>query len=116
MAENEAGKNKTQINLYNEKWIQMASDCMFAFLHLENSDLQKHGTALKSLSQQKSFGNNQCPKNITDVNNLLNNHRFDNSLEKSMVLSNKKENKDGKIQMKIKKEIVPLSFTQIEGR
>ena len=57
----------------------MASDLMCAFLYPENSDPQKYGSILKSLRQQKTFVNNQYPKNITDVNSILSNHRFDNS-------------------------------------
>ena len=117
--EKEASKNHTEINFYDEKWIRMASDRMYAFLYLENSDPQKYGSVLKSLSQQKSFGNNQYPKNITNANNILSNHRFDNSSEKIIVTSNKKGNKDEKnINDDQKDEELQdiLSFTQMEGR
>ena len=61
-AEKEASKNHAEINFYNEKWICMASNHMYAFLYLENSDPQKYGGVFKSLSQQKSFRNNKHPK------------------------------------------------------
>ena len=43
-AEKEASKNQTGINFYNEKWICMASDRMYAFLYPENSDPKKYST------------------------------------------------------------------------
>ena len=118
-AEKEASKNHNKINFYNEKWIRMASDRKYVFLYLENPDPQKYGNILKSLSQQKSLGNNQYPKNITDANCILSNHRFDNSSEKIMVTSNKKGNKDGKNindDQKHEKLQDVLSFNQMEGR
>ena len=39
-AEKEASKNHTNIDFYDEKWIHMASDRMYEFLYLENSDPQ----------------------------------------------------------------------------
>ena len=88
-------------------------------MYLENSDPQKYGSVFKSLSQQKSFGNNQYPKNITAASNILNNHRLDNSSEKIVVTSNKRGNKDGKNTNKDQKhenlqDI--LAFTQMECR
>jgi hypothetical protein len=50
------------------------------------------------LNTQQSLGNNQYPKSVTEVNNVLNNHKFDNSAKF------KKENEDTKSEQKFKKE------------
>ena len=92
---------------------------VYAFLYLKNSDPQKYGSILKRLSQQKSFGSDQYPKNSTDGNSILSNHMFVNSSEKIMVTSNKKGNKDEKNindDQKHEKLQDILSFTQMEGR
>ena len=45
-AEKEASQNHTKINFYDEKWIRMASDRMYAFMYLENSDPQKYSSVI----------------------------------------------------------------------
>ena len=42
-----------------------------------NANQSKYNSVLKSLKQQKSFGNDQYPSNITDANSILNIQKFD---------------------------------------
>ena len=59
-----------------------ASEKFFAFLYLENSDQNKYGSIIKGLNEQKSLGNDQYPKTITETNNVLGHHQFDNNNDK----------------------------------
>ena len=49
-----------------------------AYLYLENSDQAKYGSILSGLITQQSLKNDQYPKTITEANNVLSNHKFDN--------------------------------------
>ena len=51
---------------------------LFAFTYLKNSDQHRYGSILKDLNKQKSLGNDQYHKTITETNNVPSNHRFDN--------------------------------------
>ena len=60
-----------------EDQIKKASEQLFAFLYLENTDQAKYGTLLKGLNSQKSLGHDQYPRHLSESNNVLSNHRFD---------------------------------------
>ncbi len=60
-----------------EDQIKKASEQLFAFLYLENTDQAKYGTLLKGLNSQKSLGLDQYPRHLSESNNVLSNHRFD---------------------------------------
>ena len=97
-----------------ESLIKKASEGLFAFLYLENSDQGKYGSIIQSLNSQKSLGNDQYPRTIVETNNVLSNHKFD-------VISHKKPDKNDPKHNKNKndkedEEQIPLSFAQLEGK
>ena len=47
-----------------------------AYLLLRGSDQNKYGSLMKNLSQQFSLGNDQYPKTLVAVINLLSNHKI----------------------------------------
>eukprot|EP00957_Ditylum_brightwellii_P103965 7921445-Ditylum_brightwellii.AAC.1 len=59
--------------------LRKASEQLFAYIYLENSDQSKYGMILKGLNKQKSFVNDQYPKTITETNNVLSNHCVNNN-------------------------------------
>jgi hypothetical protein len=61
------------------KCIETASEQLFAFLYMENSDQAKYGSLLRGLNSQKSLGHDQYPRSISEANNVLSNHNFDES-------------------------------------
>jgi hypothetical protein len=48
-------------------------------MYLDNADKAKYGSLLTGLHTQTSLKNDQYPKTITEANNDLSNHRFDNA-------------------------------------
>jgi hypothetical protein len=98
----------------NEK----ASEGLFAFLYLENSDQQKYGTILNNLSSQKSLKNDQYPKTIVETNNVLSNHKLDIRQQKQKGKDGKEKhpNKINKEKEKDNEESTPLLFAQMEGK
>ena len=84
------------------------------YLYLENADKSKYGSILAGLNTQKSLNNDQYPKTITEANNVLSNHCFDD------YKSNKTKQKDDKDKRKPKseeeEENPTLSFAQLEGK
>jgi hypothetical protein len=110
-----------EYNALDEKSVKIFEEKTFenflAFLYLENADRTKYGSLLTGLNTQQSLGNNQYPKSVTEANNVLRNHKLDNSAKF------KKENEDTKSKHKFKKEReeakeqeVTLSFAQMEGK
>jgi uncharacterized protein with GYD domain len=71
-----------------EDCIRRASEQLFAFLYLENTDQAKYGSLLKGLNSQKSLGHDQYPRLLSESNNVLSNHRFD------VTTSNKQKQQD----------------------
>ena len=59
------------------KMIAKASEGLFTFMYLENSDQDKYGSIISNLNSQKSLGNDQYPRTIVETNNVLSNHKFD---------------------------------------
>jgi hypothetical protein len=53
------------------------------FMYIDNSDKSKYRSLTTGLQTQQSLGNNQYPKTITDANNVLSSHCFDNVGKKS---------------------------------
>ena len=66
-----------------EKCNKKAFNQLLAFTYLENSDKAKYGSLLIGLQTQQSLKNNQYPQTITEANNVLSNHRFDNAGKQS---------------------------------
>ena len=62
-----------------EKCVRDAYNHYMAYVYLQNADQSKYGSILRGLNTQQSLGNNQYPKTITEANNVLSNHRFDNN-------------------------------------
>jgi hypothetical protein len=95
---------------------ELAYKHFLAFAYLENSDRNKYGSLLTGLNTQQSLGNNQYPTSITEANNVLSNHRFDNANNRATSDKGKKdkEEKDGK--ETTPEEAPELSFAQLEGK
>ena len=92
----------------NKSWGQF-----LAFTYLDNSDKNKYGTLLSGLQTQQSLKNNQYPKSITEANNVLSNHRFDNaSKSKNDYTSKSNENNSSTP----KEEAPEMSFAMMEGK
>lgn len=69
--------------------------------YLEGTDRAKYGSLILNLNSQFSLKNDQFPKQISDAQSVLSNHRWDKTKEKT----------------DIKKDETPeLSFAQIEGK
>jgi hypothetical protein len=111
----------SEYNASDEKSVKICEEkileSFLAFLHLENADRTKNGSLSTGLNTQQLLGNNQYPKSVTEANNVLRNHKLDNSAKF------KKENEDTKSKQKFKKEReeakeqeVTLSFAQTEGK
>ena len=62
-----------------QKAQEKAFSQFLAYTYLDNADKAKYGTLLTGLHTQTSLKNNQYPKTITEANNVLSNHRFDNA-------------------------------------
>ncbi len=74
-----------------------------------------YGSLLDGLNTQQSLNNNQYLATITDANNVLSNHCFDNNKSNKQ---DEKTDKKSKSDNNVKKEEqeVPLSFAQLEGK
>ena len=91
-----------------------ASDQLFAFIYLENSDQTKYGSILKGLNEQKSLGNDQYPKSIIESTNVLSNHRFDRKKFPKKKFQIDNHNMDNATSEG--DESPTLSFAQMEGK
>ena len=58
--------------------IKKAAKKLYAFIYLENSNQTKYGTIIKTLNQQKAFGNDQFPNTIVKASEILSNHNYEN--------------------------------------
>jgi hypothetical protein len=98
--------NKDTIEKCNERSFSQ----FLAYTYLENSDKAKYGSLLVGLQTQQSLKNNQYPKSLTEANNVLSNHHFDNANKvHHKTKDNEKENE--------KTEEKPeLSFAMLEGK
>ena len=98
-----------------DKMIKQAHEALLAFLYLENSDQEKYGQIIQNLNSQKSLGNDQYPKSITETNNVLSNHKFDSTRVKKEKHYQKAPPKQKEAPQE-EEEAVPLSFAQMEGK
>jgi hypothetical protein len=85
---------------------------------MENADQAKYGSLLQGLNSQKSLGHDQYPRTISDSNNVLSNHSFDEVRTKKNHNNKNDRNKKNKQE---KEETSPddspvLSFAQMEGK
>jgi hypothetical protein len=78
------------------------------------SNQDKYGSLLDGLNTQQSLNNNQYPATITDANNVLSNHRFDNNKHNKTRKTDKKSKSDNNVNKE--EQEVPLSFVQLEGK
>jgi len=76
--ENMPGYDKTKPDEI-VKLQEKAQSQFLAYMYLDNADKAKYGTLLTGLHTQTSLKNDQYPKTITEANNVLSNHRFDNA-------------------------------------
>ena len=97
----------------NKLMEQQASEQLLAYAYLAHADQAKYGSILNGLITQQSLRNEQYPRNVTEANNVLSNHKFD--ITRS---TNKNQNKNSNDQTKREpgQEKINLSFSQIEGR
>ncbi len=66
-------KSMDNVNKYNNKVFER----FLGYLYLDSADQSKHDAILSGLNTQKSLGDEQYPKSITESNNVLSNHKFD---------------------------------------
>jgi hypothetical protein len=95
--------------------VQQASEQFMAFIYLENSDRKKYGSVLKNLNSQKSLGNDQYPKTLIDLNNVLGSHQF-NENHRNTGQSQKDKESSLKEPNQENDTIPPLSFAWIGGK
>jgi hypothetical protein len=96
------------------KMIAKASEGLYAFLYMENSDQDKYGSIISNLNSQKSVGNDQYPRTIVETNNVSSNHKFD--ITKVKKPDQNHHNKSKPKEDKDDEEVTPLSFPQMEGK
>ena len=79
--ESKGNKYEIQQNteLMKRNLMKKASEKLYAFIYLENSDQNKFTGVIKTLSQQKSFGNDQFPNTIVEASEILSNHNYENN-------------------------------------
>ena len=100
-----------------EKCVRDAYNQYMAYVYLQNADQSKYGSILRGLNTQQSLGNNQYPKTITEANNVLSNHRFDNnpSGARKNHAAGSNNNKSSEKKQENEDDSPSLSFTQMEG-
>jgi hypothetical protein len=99
-----------------EKCKKKAFQQFLAFMYIDNSDKSKYGSLTTGLQTQQSLGNNQYPKTITEANNVLSSHRFDNVGKKSSEKPERSE-KTKENEGNTKNEETPeMSFAMMEGK
>ena len=73
-SQNSASQTKNETRIKALKCSKKAANILYAYIYIENADPKKYGSVLKTLNQQKSFGNDQFPKTIVEANAILSNH------------------------------------------
>jgi hypothetical protein len=91
-----------------------ASYKFLAYLYLKNANKDKYGSLLDGLNTQQSLNNNQYLATITDANNVLSNHHFDNNKSNKTKKTDKKLKSENNV--KKDEQEVPLSFAQLKGK
>ena len=90
-----------------------------AYLYLENSDKLKYGLMVKHLSTQFLHKQDQYPKTITDANNVLSNHRYDQAYhdaKKNRKSSQNQSSNNSNATAGQPKAEVEIQYAQIEGK
>jgi hypothetical protein len=83
-----------------------AFENFLAWIFLENADRNKYGTIVNGLATQYSLNNDQYPKTLLEVHNVLSNHRMEKkpeAVKKNATGSDEKNEEEPK-----------LSFAQLE--
>ena len=95
------------------KCIKKAANILYAYIYIENADPDKYRSVLKTLNQQKLFGNNQFPKTIIEANAILSNHNYEMSKNRN---NERNANKTEGIKNENNEDFntSTLSFAQIE--
>jgi hypothetical protein len=88
---------------------EKAFQILSAFIYLDKSERTKYRSLITGLQTQQSLGNNQYPTTITEANNILSSHRFDNPSKKFTKKDKDKSNDENE-------ERIELSFSQMEGQ
>jgi hypothetical protein len=87
---------------------------LLAYMYLDNADKAKYGSLLTGLHTQTSV-NDQYPKSITEANNVLSNHHFDNAGKHQNNKPNNNNDK-GANNNNNKEETPEMSFVMVEGK
>ena len=62
-----------------------------SYVYLKNSDTNKYGSLKRSLHSQYALQNNQYPKTISKVMDVLTNHQWDDGY-KTLVMKKREQN------------------------
>jgi len=81
----------SSMSIEQEKATKETYNRYMAYVYMCNADQNKYGSIMKGLNTQKSLGNNQYPKTITEANNVFSNHRFDNVKQNQKKTEQSKE-------------------------
>jgi hypothetical protein len=96
------------------KMIAKASEGLFTFMYLENSEQDTYRSIISNLNSHKSLSNDQYPRTILKTNNVLSNHKFD--IIKGKRPEQKHHNKSKPKEDKDEEEVTPLSSAHMEGK
>ena len=113
--QNSVLQTKSEIIANEKNCIKKAANILYAYIYIENADSRKYGSVLKTLNQQKSFGNDQFPKTIIKANSILSNHNYE--ANKKRYNDTTDNNQEDTKNLNNNNYITPtLSFAQIELR
>ena len=119
----ELTKYMKKMDGYDETNLAKIEEChkkafnqLLAYTYLKNSDKTKYGLLLTGLATQNSLGNNQYPKNIIEANNMLSNHKLDNSRQKKSDAHKMNNNSHQSGKNHDDQESPALYFAQLEGK
>ena len=73
---------KEEEEQFKQELIKISSLRFYAYLYLENLDQSKCNGVIKTLTQQKSFGNDQFPNIVMEVSKILGNHLYESNKTK----------------------------------
>ena len=97
----------------NKQLTKHAKKKLASFMYLQNTNQSKYGSILKKLNYQKSLRNEQYPKTILEVTEVLSNHQFDNAskMKHHKIRRGQKNDKD-----EDKNDNMPALAFMMEGR
>jgi hypothetical protein len=96
------------------KYQEKVFNQFLAYMYIDNADKAKYGTLLTGLHTQTSLKNDQYPKTVTEANNVLSNHRFDNAGKHQN--NKQKDNNEKGANNNNKEETPEMSFAMLEGK